>query len=50
MTGHILVLVLGPLEAYHRAPCGCGSGGCWVLVADDAEDPLPEIHCPERVA
>jgi hypothetical protein len=47
MTGRLLVLVLGPLEAswYHRGPCGCGSDGCWVLVAD-GEDPPPEIHAP----
>jgi hypothetical protein len=30
---------------YYRGPCGCGSGGCWVLVAD-GEDPPPEIHAP----
>jgi hypothetical protein len=48
MTGGVLVLVLGKLEAYHRGPCGCGSASCWVLVADDGEAALPEIHCPER--
>lgn len=44
-----LILIAVPLEAYHRGPCGCGSDGCWVLVADGDDGPLlPEIHCPER--
>lgn len=49
MIGRTLVLVLGPLEAYHRGPCGCGADSCWVLVTEGGEA-WPEIHFPERPA